>query len=102
MAWPLKARQFCEMHLRMARCACVRAQVKLGFNNWALGKQQLALAPAPQLEQRRAPAPAPAGSEPTWQAVSFTVPEAAYEMQFALTDGQGKWDNTAGGWGGDG
>ncbi len=71
-------------------------RAKLGFNNWRLGGQEVALEPAPQLQ----PGGEPLGpGEPAkWQAASFVVPEAAYEMQFALTDAASStWDNNAGG-----
>ncbi|GAB4823020.1 hypothetical protein N2152v2_010066 [Parachlorella kessleri] len=97
-------------------------QVKLGFNNWTLGCQQLQLRPAPQLgraqraqHQAQHAALAQQGQHAShnnqqgqqggggssgsgsssWQAVSFVVPHDAYEMHFALTDGQ-EWDNNAG------
>lgn len=70
----------------------------VGFNGWAITGLQLQLQPAPQLEGEIEGVEGAAGTK--WQAVSFTVPPDAYEMQFVLTDGQGNWDNNAGKFGG--
>lgn len=76
----------------------------IGFNGWTIGKAEMQLQPAPQLETAAGAAEGGSGSssgssthEAAWWSASFTVPEEAYEMQFVLTDGRGKWDNNAGG-----
>ena len=53
----------------------------LGFNNWALGKQELPLRPAPQLEGAPAVdagAAGAAGQEARWQSASFVVPPGSF------------------------
>ena len=96
----------------------------IGFNGWQLGRAELQLQPAPQLQAAAGAAQvssvassngngngssssgsgssSTSGSsgsaeEPVWWSASFVVPEDAFEMQFVLTDGRGKWDNNAGG-----
>lgn len=72
-------------------------KARFGFNNWSVGVEEKGLAPAPLLGSGSGSgsgAEAPPSSQ--WQALSFTVPERAWEMQFVLTDGKGKWDNNAG------
>jgi enterochelin esterase-like enzyme len=88
-------------------------RANIGFNGWSLGSAELQLQPAPQLEIAASAAEGGSGvassdssgsggsgssstQEPAWWCASFTVPEEAYEMQFVLTDGRGKWDNNAG------
>lgn len=71
---------------------------RFAFNNWTLAGADVQMAPAPQLEPDALPAGAPA-QQPKWQAASFEVPAGAYEMQFVLTDGNGGFDNNAGGLG---
>lgn len=75
----------------------------IGFNGWTIGKAEMQLQPAPQLETAAGAAEGGSGSssgssthEAAWWSASFTVSEEAYEMQFVLTDGRGKWDNNAG------
>lgn len=98
----------------------------IGFNGWQVGRAELQLQPAPQLEAAAGAAQGSSGAsssdsssgassngssssstsgssgsteEPVWWSASFVVPEEAYETQFVLTDGRGKWDNNAGGLG---
>lgn len=72
--------------------AAAPLQLRYGFNNWSLGAEEAALAPAPQLAAAAQHAQHGVGS---WQSHSFVVPHKAYEMQFVLTDGR-HWDNNAG------
>ena len=62
-------------------------RVALGYNNWTVGGAEGEMRDAPQLEGK-------------WQAFPLAVPREAYELQFVLSDGEGAWDNNAGGWGG--
>jgi hypothetical protein len=108
-----------KSHALASRAGPPRANV--GFNGWRRTLGELQLQPAKHVDadllERDAAAaagssgsggsgsasgggaagPAAPAAEDRWYSVSFVVPDDAYEMQFALTDGRGVWDNNDGG-----
>jgi hypothetical protein len=76
-------------------------RANVAFNGWRQQLGLLQLQPASQLDA--AAAAAGAGAEGShgaagceWQSVRFVVPADAYEMHFALSDGNATWDNNDG------
>lgn len=77
-----------KSHVLSSHTGLVSANI--AFNNWTncIGERQMQFASQFEAEA--------ASGASGWQSASFTVPPDAYEMNFAMTDGKGTWDNNGG------